>query len=154
VECRFGKKSATDLTDLHRLKKSVEICANPWQKMAAHGFSIAHVIARSGATKQSPVMKSLSYQNEVATPPKKQNGGSHSVPFGERHGFTGICGREKIIKIRGKRGLDTALPGTARQGRCAFGASVRPSKNTRGYSTAFGFETVRCLVIFSHVLRV
>jgi hypothetical protein len=55
-------------------------------------FSPVHVIARSrvAATKQSPVIKSFSYQNEVAMPPKKQNGGSHSIPFGERQGFNRI----------------------------------------------------------------
>jgi hypothetical protein len=89
------QKSATDLTDLHRLKKSVEICANPWQKMATHGFSIAHVIARSGATKQSPVMKSLSYQNEVATPPKNRTAAYTASPLGNDMVLLGYAVKKK-----------------------------------------------------------
>jgi hypothetical protein len=63
-------------------KKSLFMCIVSSPTFPCVFFSTVYVIARSVATKQSPVPKSLSYQNEVATPPKKQNGGSHSVPFG------------------------------------------------------------------------
>jgi hypothetical protein len=63
-------------------------------------FSTVHVIARSrvAATKQSPVIKSLSYQNEVATPPKKTEQRLASVPFGKRYGFNKVYGRNKQFK--------------------------------------------------------